>query len=88
MLRERWGERERNGEATCTHESGKRWRTREKLDGIELIGIVHREGKKEAEKMNKNTNKSPTPLSFPSISYINVMVAFPRTKPHRQFKEK
>lgn len=37
--------------------------------------------------MNKNTNKSPTSLSFPSISYINVMVPLPIQNPIGNLKE-
>lgn len=37
--------------------------------------------------MNKNTNKSPTSLSFPSISYINVMVPLPIQNPIGNLKK-
>ena len=44
-------------------------------------------GKREAKKMNKNINKSPTSLSFPSISYINVMVPLPIQNPIGNLKK-
>lgn len=37
--------------------------------------------------MNKNINKSPTSLSFPSISYINVMVPLPIQNPIGNLKK-
>lgn len=47
----------------------------------------HTEREKEARKMNKNINKSLTSLSFPSISYINVMVHLPIQNPIGNLKK-